>query len=105
MFSWVVRGARAAGLVPRMSDTEREALEAGDVFLEGDLFRGRPDFARLLGEAWPRLTAEEQAFLEGPVETVCGMVDDWALQRTRRPSPEVMDFLKREGFFGLVIPK
>jgi acyl-CoA dehydrogenase len=105
MFSWVVRRAVAAGLVPRMSDTEREALEAGSVFIEGDLFAGRPDFDRLLREAWPRLTDEEQAFLDGPVETVCAMVDDWTLQRTRRPPDEVMDFLKREGFFGLVIPK
>ena len=105
MYSWIVRRVEAAGLVPRMSATEREALSAGTVFLEGGLFAGRPDFARLLREAWPQLTAEERAFLDGPVERVCGLVDEWTLHQTRELPEAVMDVLRAEGFFGLVIPK
>ena len=105
MSSWVIRRARAAGLVPQMSATEREALEAGTVWVEGDLFAGRPDFDRLLREPWPRLTDEERAFLDGPVEVVCGMVDEWTLAHTRRLPEPVMAFLREQGFFGLVIPK
>jgi acyl-CoA dehydrogenase len=88
-----------------MSPTEREALEAGTVWLEGELFRGRPDLGRLLREAWPRLRDDERAFLEGPVEEVCAMVDDWELQGTRRLPDAVMAYLRRHGFFGLVIPR
>ncbi len=105
MFSGVIRRARAAGFVPQMSATEREALEAGTVWIEGDLFAGRPDFDRLLREGWPRLTNEERAFLDGPVEEVCGMVDEWTLLHTRRLPDAVMAFLRDHGFFGLVIPK
>ncbi len=105
MFSWVIRRTRAAGLVPRMSATEREALSAGTVFLEAGLFAGRPAFARLLREAWPQLTAEERAFLDGPVERVCGMVDEWTMHHTRELPETVLNVLRELGFFGLVIPK
>ncbi|HEY6548106.1 MAG TPA: acyl-CoA dehydrogenase [Vicinamibacteria bacterium] len=105
MFSWIIRQVRAAGLVPRMSETEREALRAGTVWLEGGLFAGRPDFDRLMQEAWPKLTEEERAFLEGPVEEVCALVDEWSLAQARELPPQVMDALRAHGFFGLVIPK
>ena len=105
MFSWAMGRARAVGLVPQMSATEREALEAGTVWIEGDLFSGRPDFDRLLSEGWPQLTDEERAFLDGPVQEVCGMVDEWTLLHTRRLPDPVMAFLREHGFFGLVIPK
>ena len=91
--------------VPRMSETERQALEAGTVWFEGSLFAGRPDFRRLLDLPWPTLTPRERAFLDGPVETVCGMVDDWRLAQTRELPTEVWEYLKRERFFGLAIPE
>lgn len=91
--------------VPRMSETERQALEAGTVWFEGSLFAGRPDFRRLLDLPWPTLTLRERAFLDGPVETVCGMVDDWRLAHTRELPAEVWEYLKRERFFGLAIPE
>ncbi len=62
--SRLLRIAKSRGLVPRVSDTEREALEAGTVWVDGELFSGRPDFRRILSEPYPELTARERAFLE-----------------------------------------
>jgi acyl-CoA dehydrogenase len=73
--------------------------------VEGELFSGRPDFRRILAEAYPRLSAAEQAFLAGPVEEACRLVDPWRLSRERELPPEVWSFLRREGFFGLAIPR
>lgn len=87
------------GKVPRISETERQALEAGTVWVDGELFSGRPDFERMLREPWPSLTERERAFLDGPVETVCAMADP-----DREPSPEVWRYLKEQRFFGLAIP-
>jgi len=105
MASWLVAYARRKNLIPQMSATEREALEAGTVWADGELFSGKPDLARLLREPWPKLTPEEQAFLDGPVEEVCRMVDEWALERTRHLPPEVLAFLRAHGFFGLTVPR
>lgn len=105
MSSWLIRTAKAKGLVPRISETERQALEAGTVWIDGDLFSGRPDFRKLLREPYPSLSEREQAFLDGPVETVCGMVDDWELSRTRELPEEVWRYLKEQRFFGLGIPR
>jgi acyl-CoA dehydrogenase len=104
-WAWAIRAARAAGLVPQISATEEEALQAGTVWLEGDLFAGRPDFDRLLREAWPQLRDDESTFLEGPVSEVCGMVDEWSVHNARRLPEPVMHYLRENGFFGLVIPK
>src|SRR4051812_10049529 len=92
-------------LLPRISDTEREALEAGTVWVDGEFFSGRPDFRRMLAEPYPSLTERERAFLESPVEEVCRMVDPWELNRRRELPAEVWAFLKRERFFGLNIPE
>lgn len=105
MFDALIRFVRSRGLVPRLSPTEREALAAGTVWIEGALFSGRPDFRRILAEPYPSLTPREQAFLDGPVEEVCAMVDDWEVTRTRQLPPEVLPFLRAHGFFGLVIPQ
>ena len=89
-----------------MSDTEREALEAGDVWWDADLFTGNPDWSKLLANAPATLTAEEQAFLNGPVDELCAMLDDWKINwEWRDLPPEAWDFIKRHKFFGMIIPK
>jgi acyl-CoA dehydrogenase len=105
MLSRFLRIARERGFVPRISETERQALEAGTVWIEGDLFSGRPDFRAILAEPYPALTARERAFLDGPVEEVCRRVDDRELCRSRELPEEIWRFLKRERFFGLAIPE
>jgi acyl-CoA dehydrogenase len=93
-------------MLPSMSDTEREALEAGTVWWDGELFTGRPDWNKLLSAQAPRLTAEEQAFIDGPCEELCRMIDDWDITHRRADlPPEVWDFLKKKGFFAMIIPK
>jgi acyl-CoA dehydrogenase len=93
-------------LLPSMSETEREALEAGTVWWDGELFTGQPDWRKLLDAKPPRLTAEEQAFIDGPCEELCRMIDDWDITHRRADlPPEVWDFLKKQGFFAMIIPK
>ena len=93
-------------LLPSMSETEREALEAGTVWWDGELFTGRPDWKKLLSAKPPTLTADEQAFIDGPCEELCRMVDDWDVTHRRADlAPEVWDYLKRQGFFAMIIPK
>ena len=100
IFSW------AAGVLPEMSDTEREALEAGDVWWDGDLFTGNPDWAKLLAVPPAELTAEEHAFLHDQVDQLCAMLDEWKINwEWRDLPPEVWDFIKKEKFFGMIIPK
>ena len=93
-------------LVPSMSSTEREALEAGTVWWDGELFTGAPDWPKLLAARAPALSPEEQAFLDGPCEELCRMVDVWDITHRRADlPPQVWDFLKRRGFFAMIIPK
>jgi acyl-CoA dehydrogenase len=100
IFGW------ARHVLPTLSDTEREAIEAGDVWWDADLFAGNPDWAKLLAVAPSRLTAEEQAFLDGPVDELCHMLNEWQItfELCDLP-PEVWDFLKRHKFFAMIIPK
>src|SRR5260370_6667290 len=100
IFSW------ARGVLPAMSDTEREAREAGDVWWDADLFTGDPDWSKLLATLPATLTPEETAFLHGSVDELCAMLDDWKINWEWRDLPgEVWDFIKREKFFGMIIPK
>jgi acyl-CoA dehydrogenase len=93
-------------LLPPMSQTEKEALEAGTVWWDGELFTGAPNWAKLLSAKAPQLSAEEQAFLDGPCEELCAMLDDWNITHERGDMPpEVWDFLKSRGFFAMIIPK
>lgn len=92
--------------LPPMSDTEREALEAGDVWWDADLFTGTPDWSKLLAFPPAKLTDEETAFLNGPVERLCEMIDEWKVNwEWRDLPPEVWDFIKRNKFMGMIIPK
>lgn len=92
--------------MPTMSSTESEALAAGTVGWEGELFNGNPNWQKLLAHPKPTLTAEEQDFIEGPVKTLCGMINDWDITHNLADlPPEMWQFLKDEGFFALIIPK
>jgi acyl-CoA dehydrogenase len=93
-------------MLPTMSATEREALEAGSVWWDGELFTGKPDWDKLLNTRPAQLTAEEQAFIDGPVEQLCAMVDDFDVTHRRADlSPEAWEFIKRERFWAMIIPK
>ena len=93
-------------LLPAMSDTEREALEAGTVWWDGELFSGNPDWSKLRSTPPARLTAEEQAFLDGPCNELCRMLDDFDITHRRGDlPPEVWSFLKSRGFFAMIIGK
>ncbi|HET6546682.1 MAG TPA: acyl-CoA dehydrogenase [Rhodanobacteraceae bacterium] len=94
-----------ARVLPRIGETERIALEAGTVWWDGDLFSGMPVWQKLLDFRAPPLRAEEQAFLDGPVEELCRRLDDWEICQRRDLSPEIWDLLKRERYFGMIIPR
>jgi acyl-CoA dehydrogenase len=96
----------ARHVLPSLSDTEREAIEAGDVWWDADLFSGNPDWTKLVAFPLATLSAEEQAFLDGPVDELCRMLDDWHINwELRDLPPQVWDFLKRRKFFAMIIPK
>ena len=94
-----------AKVLPPMSATEKEAIDAGTVWWDGDLFTGRPDWDKLLAHPAPRISEEEQAFIDGPVEELCRMLDDWQIHERNAIPPEGWDCLKQHGFLGLLIPK
>ena len=92
--------------LPSLSDTEREAIEGGDTWWDADLFAGNPDWRKLLAFAPARLSDDEQQFLAGPVEELCGMLDDWKINwQWHDLPPPVWDFLKTHKFFAMIIPK
>jgi len=93
-------------LLPQLSQTEQEALDAGTVWWEGALFSGKPDWNKLLAFPKPALNLEEKAFLNGPVDELCAMLDEWHITHERHDlPPHVWQFIKEKGFFGLIIPK
>ena len=93
-------------ILPPMSETERDAIEAGNTWWESELFQGAPDWNLLRNYRLTELSEEEQAFIDGPVEELCRMIDDWDITHRRLDlPPEVWAFLKREKFFGMIIPR
>jgi acyl-CoA dehydrogenase len=93
-------------MLPAMSATEREALDAGTVWWDGELFTGGPDWRKLMAAKAPGLSPAEQAFLDGPCEELCGMLDDWDITHCRADlPPEVWSFIKSRGFFAMIIPR
>jgi len=93
-------------VLPDMSQTEKEALDAGTVWWDADLFSGAPDWDKLLAIPDPQLSAEEHAFLDGPVETLCAQCDDWEITHERQDlPPDVWRTIKDQGFLGMIIPK
>ena len=93
-------------MLPSMSQTEKEALDAGTVWWDGELFTGAPRWEKLLSASAPQLSAAEQAFLDGPCEVLCAMLDDWDITHRRADlPPEVWSFLTAKGFFAMIIPR
>lgn len=103
--SIVMRMMKKLGVVPQISATERTALEAGVVWIEKDLFSGKPDFQKILEEPYAKLTQEEIDFVNGPVEELCKICDPWKIWKNRDVPPEVWDYIKQKGFLGMIIPK
>lgn len=93
-------------ILPPLSDTEREAMEAGDVWWDGELFKGKPDWQKLHSIPKPVLSDEEQAFMDNQVETLLAMLDDYKIVQEDRDLPkQVWDYIKSQGFFAMIIPK
>jgi acyl-CoA dehydrogenase len=92
-------------IMPAISETERTAIESGSVWAEAELFSGKPDFRRLMREPYPSLTAEERAFVDGPVEELCAVIDDWQVWESRELPQAAWDVIKRHRFLGMIIPK
>lgn len=93
-------------ILPKVSDTEAQALDAGTVGFDAELFSGTPDWAKLQAIPPIQLTAEEQAFLDGPTEELCKLINDWQIRHANREIPEVIwDFAKKHGFLGMLISK
>jgi len=101
----VMTGMNKLGFLPTISPTEKTAIDAGDVWVDGELFSGNPDWERLLNETYPDLSPEEQAFLDGPAEEVCKMADDWDIWQERGIPDEMWEYLKEQRFFGMIIPE
>jgi acyl-CoA dehydrogenase len=98
--------AWAKGVLPALSETESEALNAGEAWWEAELFSGNPDWSKLHSIKAPKLTSDEQAFFDGPVQELCAMIDDWKINHeTADLSPDVWQFLRDNKFFGMIIPK
>ncbi|MEK2688487.1 acyl-CoA dehydrogenase [Bdellovibrio sp. GT3] len=91
--------------LPKISDTEKAALDAGVVWVEKDLFSGKPNFQNLMNEPYPDLTAEEKAFMNGPVEALCKMIDHWEIYKTKDIPQPIWDYIKKEKFLGMIVPK
>ena len=99
LFNWFQK------TLPPMSKTERDAIDAGTVWWDGELFSGRPDWDQLLAYPKVQLTEEEQAFIDGPTEQLCAMVSDWQIGQDMDLPPEAWAHIKTHGFFALIIPK
>jgi acyl-CoA dehydrogenase len=95
----------ALNFLPAISDTERTAIEAGNVWVDAELFSGKPNLKHLADESYPELSEKEQDFLEGPVEELCSMVQDWDVFVRKGFTDEVWEFMRKHKFFGLIIPE
>ncbi len=97
---------KVKGILPKVSATEQEALNAGTIGFDAELFSGTPDWEKLRAVPPITLTAEEKAFLDGPTAELCRMVDDWKIRHDQHEIPEpIWDFVKKNGFLGMLISK
>jgi acyl-CoA dehydrogenase len=95
----------ALKFLPAISETEQTAIDAGTVWVDGELFSGKPNFKRILNEAYPGLTQKEQEFVDGPTEELCAMVSDWEVFKTKDFDEKTWAYMREKGFFGLIIPE
>jgi acyl-CoA dehydrogenase len=96
---------RANNMVPKVSQTERTALDAGVVWIEKELFGGKPNFNGFEGTTRTELSLDEKAFLDGPVEELCTMLDEWQIWKDRELPENVWAFMKAKKFFGMIVPR
>jgi len=97
---------RFRAVLPQLSETEQQALEAGTVGWDAELFSGNPNWETLLATPPARLSVDEQAFVDGPTETLCRMIDDWRITHQDFDLPQdAWNYIKQEGFFGMIIPR
>ncbi len=101
----IMKLMKAMNFLPVISKTEQTAIDAGTVWIDGELFSGKPDFNRILNESYPSLTDKEQAFLDNQVEKLCEMTNDWEVFQNRDFPPHVWEYMLKEKFFGLIIPE
>ncbi|WP_022834545.1 acyl-CoA dehydrogenase [Salisaeta longa] len=101
----VMKAMEALQFLPVISETEQTAIDAGTVWMDAELFSGKPDFKKSLDQLYPELSDKERAFIDGPVEELCAMVDDWEVHQRGDLPQEAWDFMKEKGFFGLIIPE
>ncbi len=95
----------ALNILPVISETEQTAIDSGTVWMEGELFSGKPDFKTMLDQPYPDFTKKEKEFLEGPVEELCAMVSDWEVYQRKEFDEKTWSFMREKGFFGLIIPE
>ncbi len=105
MFGLMMKWMKAKKILPQISDTERQALEAGNVWIDGGFFAGKLDLSKMLAESYGKLSPEEQAFVDGPTSELCAMIDRYEIGRTKRIPDAIVDFIKKQGFMSLLIPK
>jgi acyl-CoA dehydrogenase len=96
---------RAMKLVPKISDTERAALDAGVVWVDAELFSGKPNFKKIMSEPYPELTAKEKDIVHTKVDHLCSLVDDWTIWESRQIPQAAWDYIKKEKIFGMIIPE
>ncbi|HEX5484823.1 acyl-CoA dehydrogenase [Limnobacter sp.] len=105
VFKAIMNGLIKAKAMPQISPTERQALEAGTVWIDGQVFSGKPDFAKMFSEPYAKLNKRERDFIDGPVKNLCDMVDSYELARTRIVPKQAIDYMKSQGFFSFLIPQ
>lgn len=105
MFAALMKFMRDNNVLPRISDTERQALEAGTVWIDGQIFSGNPDFKSMLNEPYGKPSEEEQAFIDGPTETLCRMIDHYDVISSRQVPEDIIQYIKDQGFMGMLIPR
>ena len=101
----IISVIKKANLFPKISETEKTALRSGNIWVDGQLFSGKPDFKWIFAQKYPVLTVQEQSFLDNEVEEVCRICSDFKTYQDRDLSPEVWQYLKDHKFFGMIIPK
>ncbi len=95
----------ALKFLPTISQTEKEAIESGTTWVDAEMFSGSPNYKKIMSQTYAELTEEELTYVNGPIEKLCEMVDDWEVFKKRDFPKKIFDFIKQERLFGMIIPK